>query len=308
MKAIVALAGGVGAARFLEGLARLLPRHRTFIIGNTGDDVEMHGLHISPDLDTVTYTLAGVGDRKRGWGLQGDTFHCLAALGRFGLETWFQLSDGDFATHLYRTERLAQGVPLSGVTAEIAAAFGLRARLTPMSDQPVRTRILTRRGDLEFQTWFVKHRARDPVIGVRYAGAAEAVPAPGVLEAIGRARAILVCPSNPLISIGPILAVPGIREALRTTRAPVLAISPIVGGQALKGPAARMMKSMGMASSALQVARLYEDFLDIFVLDHADRSLAPAVEALGLRAVVTNTIMTGLRRKKALASAVLEVL
>ena len=308
MKAIVALAGGIGAARFLEGLSRLLPRDRTFIIGNTGDDVEMHGLHISPDLDTVTYTLAGVADRQRGWGLQGDTFHCLAALGRFGLETWFQLSDGDFATHLYRTQRLAQGVPLSGVTAEIATAFGLRARLTPMSDQPVRTRILTARGELEFQTWFVKRRARDAVIGVRYAGAAQAVPAPGALEAIGRARAVLICPSNPLISIGPILAVPGIREALRTTRAPVLAISPIVGGQALKGPAARMMKSMGMASSALQIARLYEDFLDILVLDHADRSLAPAVEALGMQAVVTNTIMTGLRRKQALARAVLEAI
>ena len=308
MKAIVALAGGVGGARFLEGLARLLPRHRTFIIGNTGDDVEMHGLHISPDLDTVTYTLAGLADRQRGWGLQGDTFHCLTAMGRFGIETWFQLSDGDFATHLYRTHRLAQGVPLSGVTAEIAAAFGLRARLTPMSDQPVRTRILTARGELEFQTWFVKRRARDAVIGVRYAGAAQAVPAPGVVEAIGRARAVLICPSNPLISIGPILAVPGIREALRATRAPVLAISPIVGGQALKGPAARMMKSMGMASSALQIARLYEDFLNILVLDHADRSLVPAVEALGMQAVVTNTIMTGLRRKQALARAVLEAI
>ena len=302
------LAGGTGAAKFLRGLCRVVAPEDLTIIVNTGDDWVVWGLSVSPDLDTVTYTLAGAGDPRRGWGLRGDTFHCLSAMGRLGLETWFQLGDGDLATHLYRTRRLAQGATLSAVTAEIAAAFGLRARLAPMSDQPVRTRILTRRGELEFQTWFVKRRARDAVIGVRYAGAPQARPSPGVSEAIERARAVLICPSNPLISIGPILAVPGIREALGATRAPVLAVSPIVGGQALKGPAARMMKSMGMAPSAVQVARLYEDFLDILVLDNADRSLAPAVEALGIRAVVTNTIMSGRRRKKALACAVLEAL
>jgi LPPG:FO 2-phospho-L-lactate transferase len=240
--------------------------------------------------------------------LRGATYHCLAALGRLGLPTWFQLSDEDLATHLYRTLRLGQGAPLSAVTAEIAAAFGLRVRLLPMSDQPVRTRLLTRRGELEFQTWFVRRRTRDAVIGVRYAGATEALPAPGVLEAIERARAVLVCPSNPLISIGPILAVPGIREALRATRAPVLAVSPIVAGRALKGPTARMMRSVGMAPSAAQVARLYEDFLNILVLDHSDQRLMASIEALGIQAVVTDTIMSDRRRQKALARTVLEVL
>jgi LPPG:FO 2-phospho-L-lactate transferase len=286
-KRIVALAGGVGAARFLAGLVRVIAPQKLLVIGNTGDDAEIHGLEISPDLDTVVYTLAGLADPVRGWGLEGDTFRCLQALGRLGAETWFQLGDRDLATHLYRTER---------------------ARVVPMSDQPVRTRVETRRGSLDFQTYFVRRRARDAVLGVRLAGVEEARPAPGVLEAVAEARAVVVCPSNPIISIGPILAVPGIREALRNTRAPVAAISPIVGGRALKGPAARMMRSMGLRPSALQVAELYRDFLDVFVLDRLDESLAPRIEALGMRAVVTNTIMTGLAEKKALARVVVQAL
>jgi len=307
-KRIVALAGGVGAARFLAGLVRVIAPQKLLVIGNTGDDAEIHGLDISPDLDTLVYTLAGLADPVRGWGLEGDTFRCLQALGRLGAETWFQLGDRDLATHLYRTERLRQGATLTEVTGEIAGALGVRARVVPMSDQPVRTRLETRRGSLDFQTYFVRRRARDAVLSVRLAGVEEARPAPGVLEAVAEARAVVVCPSNPILSIGPILAVPGIREALRNTRAPVAAISPIVGGRALKGPAARMMRSMGLRPSALQVAELYRDFLDVFVLDRLDESLAPRIEALGMRAVVTNTIMTGLAEKKALARVVVQAL
>jgi LPPG:FO 2-phospho-L-lactate transferase len=301
---VVALAGGVGAARFLDGLSRVLAPERLFIIGNTADDAEIHGLHISPDLDTVTYTLAGLADPQRGWGIRGDRFQCLEALGRLGAETWFQLGDRDLATHLYRTERLRQGCTLTTVTAEITAALGVRATIAPMSDDRVRTRICTGVGELEFQTYFVKRRARDKVAGVRFEGAADARPAAGVLEAIQEAEAIVVCPSNPFISVGPILAVPGIREALRRRRERVAAISPIVGGRALKGPAAAMMKSMRARAAAAEVARLYTDFAGVFVLDEVDRKQAAEVEALGVRAVVTNTIMSGRRERIALARVV----
>jgi LPPG:FO 2-phospho-L-lactate transferase len=301
---VVALAGGVGAARFLNGLARVLPPERLFIVGNTGDDAEIHGLHISPDLDTVMYTLAGLAHSKRGWGIRGDTFRCLETLGKLGAETWFQLGDRDLAIHLYRTGRLRQGTPLSQATAEITAALGVRSTIVPMSNQRVRTRICTPSGELEFQTYFVKRRARDTVAGVRFEGAGEAVPAPGVLDAIAAAEAIVVCPSNPFISIGPILAVPGIREALRQRRESIAAISPIVGGRALKGPAAHMMKSMNLRSAAAVVARLYADFAGMFVLDETDRDQAGEVEALDVRPVFTNTIMSGLRERKALARAV----
>ena len=301
---VVALAGGVGAARFLDGLARVVPPARLFIIGNTGDDAEIHGLHISPDLDTVTYTLAGLADPQRGWGIRGDRFGCLEALGRLGGETWFQLGDRDLGTHLYRTDRLRQGATLTEITAEITARLGVRSKLVPMSDARVRTRICTAAGELEFQTYFVKRRARDKVASVRFEGAAEAKPAGGVLEAIAEAEAILFCPSNPFISIHPILAVPGIREALERRRDQVAAVSPIVGGRALKGPAAAMMKSMNMRPSAAEVARLYTRLVGLFVMDEADRKQIAAVENLGMRAVVTGTVMHGRRERKALARVV----
>ncbi|HLI83853.1 MAG TPA: 2-phospho-L-lactate transferase [Bryobacteraceae bacterium] len=305
---VAALAGGVGAARFLDGLARVLSPERLFVVGNTGDDAEIHGLHVSPDLDTVMYTLAGLAHPERGWGLRGDSFHCLEALGKLGAQTWFQLGDRDLATHLYRTERLRQGAGLSAVTAELAAALGVRSALAPMSDERVRTRICTATGELEFQTWFVKRRARDSVAGVRFEGAEQAAAAPGVLDAIANAEAVIVCPSNPFISIGPILAIPGIRDALRRKRERVAAISPIVGGRALKGPAAHMMKSMKMRPAAAAVARLYADFVGLFVLDEADRTQAEEVESLGMRPVVTNTIMSGARERKALARAAMAAL
>ncbi len=305
---VIALAGGVGAARFLDGLTRVLAPERIFIVGNTADDAEIHGLHISPDLDTVTYTLAGLADPKRGWGIRGDSFRCLEALGRLGAETWFQLGDGDLAMHLYRTERLRQGATLTEITAEITAALGVRARIVPMSDDRIRTRISTPAGELEFQTYFVKRRARDKVLNVRFEGASEATPARGVIEAIAAAEAIVLCPSNPFISIGPILAVRGIREALQRRKDRVLAISPIVGGRALKGPAAHMMKSMRLRPAAVEVARLYADFVGIFVLDEVDRKQAALIEKIGMRPVVTDTVMSGLRKRKSLAQVVVREL
>lgn len=305
---IVALAGGVGAARFLDGLTRIIASERLFIIGNVGDDAEIHGLHISPDLDTVMYTLAGISHREQGWGIQGDTFHCLDALGRLGTENWFRLGDRDLATHIYRTERLRRGVSLSEVTRELAEALGVRASLVPVTDQRLRTLVQTPQGTLEFQKWFVERRARDAVTGVRCAGLRTARPVVGMLEHIRTAAGVILCPSNPFISIGPILAVRGIRETLRNTAAPIAAISPIVGGRALKGPAARMMKSMGMQVSASGVAELYRDFVNIFIVDAVDRSQAGKIERLGMRAVVTGTVMTGLREKKALAGVVLKAM
>jgi LPPG:FO 2-phospho-L-lactate transferase len=301
---VVALAGGVGAARFLDGLTRVIAPERVFIIGNTADDAEIHGLHISPDLDTVTYTLAGWANSQHGWGIRGDSFRCLEALGRLGADTWFQLGDLDLATHLYRTERLRQGASLAEVTSEITRALKIRSTLVPMSNQRVRTRICTPSGELEFQTYFVKRRARDRVMAIRFEGASDAKPAPGLLDAIANAEAIILCPSNPFISIGPILAIPGIRKALQRRRDKVVAISPIVGGHAIKGPAAKMMKSMQMRSSAAEVARLYADFCGVFVLDELDRKEAAQVAALDLRPAVTNTVMRGLRERKSLARVV----
>ena len=303
---IVALAGGVGAARFLDGLARVMPPEELFIIGNTGDDVEMYGLHVSPDLDTVVYTLAGLANPVHGWGLQGDTFHGLEALRGFGAEAWFQLGDRDLATHIYRTQRLRSGDSLSTITNDIARRLGVRSVVKPMSDDPVRTIVGTSRGPLEFQTYFVRRRARDRVTGVNFNGAARARPAPGVLQAIRGATAIVFCPSNPIISISPILAVPGIRKALQRRQCPALAISPIVGGRALKGPAARMMRSMGMKVSAAGVAELYRGLVDVFVIDHADRQQARVIEELGMRVLVTNAIMSGAPQKKALARAAMK--
>jgi LPPG:FO 2-phospho-L-lactate transferase len=302
---IVALAGGVGAARFLDGLARVVPPKDIFVIGNTGDDAEIHGLHVSPDLDTVMYTLAGLADPVRGWGLRGDTFRNLEALRRLGAETWFQLGDRDLATHIVRTELLRSGMKLSAVTRLISGALGVRSTIVPMSDDPVRTVLKTKNGILEFQDYFVRRRAKDAVRGILFYGSEQAQPAPGVLDAIMRADAVIFCPSNPLISIGPILSVPGVREALDRRSGPIAAISPIVGGRALKGPAAKMMRGLKLSASALGVARLYQGIADVFVLDNEDKAAASKIESLGMKAVVTDTIMSNLSKKKALARAVL---
>jgi LPPG:FO 2-phospho-L-lactate transferase len=300
-ESVVALAGGVGAARFLEGLVRVVDPARLTVVVNTGDDAEFYGLYVSPDVDIVLYTLAGLVDPAQGWGVRGDTYHLQEMLGRYGRETWFRLGDRDLATHVHRTELLRRGATLSQVADDLRRGLGLELTVLPMSDQPVRTRVRTPEGWLPFQEYFVKRRALDEVMEIALDGVELAGPAPGVLEAIRAADAVIVCPSNPLVSIGTILAVPGVRGALRERSGGRVAISPIVGGGTIKGPADRMMRGLGMEVSAVGVAEAYRDFLDVLVLDEQDRDLAPRVEALGIRAVVTDTIMRDLDTKVALA-------
>lgn len=305
---ITVLAGGIGGSRFLQGLAQVLPPEEITAVVNTGDDEEFHGLYVSPDPDIITYALAGLVDEERGWGLRGDTFRWLDAMARLGYETWFQIGDRDLATHLHRTLLLRQGKTLSQVTADIASRLGLRLRLLPMSDDRVRTVVATDAGRLPFQEYLVKRGARDHVRAVEYEGAPSARPAPGVLEAIAQARGIIVAPSNPLASIGPILAIPGLREALRRAPARIVAVSPIVAGRAFMPPTAEMMQGLGHEVSPLGVARLYRDFLHALLLDEQDAPLAEAVRALGIEPVVTNTVMKGPAEKRALAQAALAAL
>jgi LPPG:FO 2-phospho-L-lactate transferase len=302
---ITVLAGGVGAAKFLRGLIDVVDPESITVIGNTADDEEFLGLHVSPDLDTVVYTLSDNVHPEQGWGLADETFRVLEQSRALGEDMWFLLGDKDIATHLLRTRLLREGLSLSEVTDRITRAFGVRCRLLPMSDDRVRTIVLTDGGELSFQEYFVRRRQQDEVRALRFDGAEAARPAPGVLDAIAQADAVIIAPSNPLVSIGPILAVPGVRQALVDTKAPVVAISPIVGGQALKGPADRMLASLGHEVSAAGVARLYLDFLDVLVLDEQDAALAPQVEALGVRACVTDTIMRDPASKRALTEATL---
>jgi len=303
---LVALAGGTGAAKLLRGLDTLLERGAMTVVGNTGDDAEVWGLHVSPDLDTVCYTLGGLLDEERGWGLRDESFRTLGEMVRFGEPTWFNLGDRDLATHLHRTRLLAEGRSLSEVTAKLAADLGVRHAVLPMSDQPVRTRVLGPDGWLGFQEYFVREKTQVEVRAVEYTGAPEARPAPGLVEAIGAADAVLVCPSNPVTSVGPILAVPGIVEALHGTRAPVLAISPIVGGRAVSGPAGRLMAARGLPVSALGIAQAYAPWLDILIIDDEDAALAPSIEAAGARPVVASTLMTGRVEEMRLARRILE--
>jgi len=305
---IVALAGGTGAAKLLRGLAPLVDPAELTVVGNTGDDTEIWGLHISPDLDTVCYTLAGLIDERKGWGLRDETFHALEQMPRLGEPAWFGLGDRDLATHLHRTRLLREGRSLTAVTADIVAALGVPARVLPMSDQPVRTRILGPEGWISFQEYFVREKAQTDVRAVAYAGAADSAPAPGVLAAIAEARAVIVCPSNPITSVGPILAVPGIAAALAATRATVLAVSPIIGGDAVSGPAGRLMAMAGLPVSAAGVARGYAAWLDILVADERDRALAPEIEAAGPRSAMTDTLMTGRAAETALARHLLSLL
>jgi LPPG:FO 2-phospho-L-lactate transferase len=305
---ITALAGGTGAAKFLRGLATVIEPEALTVIGNTGDDAEVWGLHVSPDLDTVCYTLAAVVDQPRGWGMAGDTFDALDQMGRFGEPTWFNLGDRDLATHLHRTRLLRAGRTLTEVTAAIATALGVGPRVLPMSDQPVRTRILGPDGWLDFQEYFVRDKAQPEVRAVSFAGAEEARPAPGVLDSIRSAAAVIICPSNPITSIGPILSVPGIVAALAETAARVLAISPIVGGAPVSGPAGRLMAARGLPVSAPGVAQAYLPWLDVLVLDERDARRAPEVERLGVRAITTPSMMTSREAEAALARRVLDAL
>lgn len=304
---ITALAGGVGAARLLRGMVRAVPAEEVTAVVNTGDDTVIHGLYVSPDLDSVTYTLAGVNDDERGWGLAGETWTVMEALQRLGGETWFRLGDKDLATHLYRTQRLVDGASLSQATADIAAALGVGARLVPMSDDPVRTRLTLAGGEeVAFQDYFVARRHAVTVESVRFDGADASSPAPGVLDAIAGAEVVVVCPSNPIVSIGPILSVPGIAEALAARRRSVVAVSPIVAGEALKGPADRLLVEMGFEASVVGVARRYAGLVGTLVVDDADAALAPAVEAAGVRCVVAPTVMHTPEHAATLAKTILD--
>jgi LPPG:FO 2-phospho-L-lactate transferase len=302
---IVALAGGVGAARFLRGLVQVVSPSSLTVVVNTADDIERHGLWVSPDIDSVLYTLGGLHDEERGWGLRDETWNALSALRALGEETWFQLGDRDLATHVWRTARRRAGLSLSAVTALQCQALGVDVRVLPMSDDVVTTRVVCAGlGDLHFQEYFVREQCRPAIESIRFDGVARARPAPGVLEALASCDAVVVCPSNPVISIGPILAVPGIREALRSVPRCV-AVTPIVAGAALKGPAAEMLRASGVAVSAAGVAGLYADFCSVMVVDRRDASVAAEVEALGLQAVVAETVMASVGDAVALASVVL---
>lgn len=302
---VLALCGGIGGAKLALGLTRVLEPDRLTVLVNTGDDFEHLGLTICPDIDTVTYTLAGLSDRERGWGLAGESWGFLEALGRLGGETWFMLGDRDLATHVHRTQRLREGSTLSEVTAEIARSLGIRARLMPASDDPVRTIVQTEEGPLPFQTYFVARRCAPVLTGLTFAGAQNArmpTDLPGLLADEDLA-AILICPSNPYLSIDPILAIPGLRAALRRAAAPVVAVSPVVGGKAVKGPTAKIMAELGLPVSTQAVAAHYGDLLDGMVLDTADAAEAPR---LGLPSLVTNTVMTSLSDREDLARAALD--
>jgi LPPG:FO 2-phospho-L-lactate transferase len=299
----------VGAAKFLRGLVRVAGQPHLSIIVNTGDDEEFYGLHVSPDLDTIVYTLAGASNPTTGWGLQGETFNTLGALVRFYGQAWFNLGDRDLATHMFRSQRMRDGERLSSITAEIARRFGVRAQVLPMSDDCVRTFVKVRGRDaMPFQEYFVRRRFRGTIERIELRGSTRARPLPSALGAIRASDAVIVAPSNPFVSIGPILALRGMREALRSVRPRVAAISPIVGGKAIKGPAAKMLRALGHQASALGVARLYRDLCGVFVLDNVDRSAAAAIEKLGMRAVVTDTIMADEARSARLADVVLRAL
>ncbi len=309
---IVVLAGGVGAARFLRGVVRVVPAGDVTVIGNTGDDIEIYGVHVSPDLDIVIYTLGGAIDEERGWGLAGDTHVMLRELRALGVDAWFTLGDRDTAICQARSMALAAGEPLSSITARIAMRFGVGIRLLPMTDDPVATRVLVadeegHELDLHFQEYWVGRRARDEVLAVRLDGAEKARPGPGVLEAIADAEAIILAPSNPVVSIGTILAIPGIGGALRATAAPVVGVSPIIGGAPVRGMADKLMPAAGAEVTALGAASLYRDFLDGWVIDLVDASLAPDIEGLGVRVEVAQTLMHTVEDAASLAKVSLEL-
>jgi LPPG:FO 2-phospho-L-lactate transferase len=304
---ITALAGGVGASKLLLGLYGVMDPTMLTIIVNTGDDIVLHGLKISPDLDIVTYTLAGIVDAAKGWGIRGETFHALKRLAGYGRANWFNLGDRDLATHIHRTAMLAEGKTLSQSAESIRTALSVKARILPMSDDPVPTIIESNEGALHFQEYLVKRRAEPIVKSIRFHGAESARPAPGVLEAIHEAGRIVICPSNPLISIGPILAIPGVREDLRARKAEVFAVCPIVGGKSLKGPSDKMLAQQGHEATALGVAKLYADFTGTLVIDLADKAQAAAISAMGMKVAVLPTVMKTFAQKRKVARALLEL-
>jgi LPPG:FO 2-phospho-L-lactate transferase len=302
---ITVLAGGVGAARFLQGLLAVHRPSDITIVSNVGDDCEWFGLHVSPDIDIVLYHLAGLADEERGFGIKDDTYNVLERIAVYGYDTWFTLGDRDLATCITRSDLLRRGKTLAEATAEIASALLVPARITPVTNDQLRTKIKTDEGTLDFQEYFVRRRTEGHVREVLFEGSDAARPAPGVLEAIAEATTVMLTPSNPLVSINPVLAVPGVSEALSQTEARVVAVSPLVGGKALKGPADRMLRDRGLRADAVGVATLYRDFLDVMVIDQQDADLKPEIEDLGLDSVVTDTIMASMEKKAALARTVI---
>ncbi|MGD6809767.1 MAG: 2-phospho-L-lactate transferase [Candidatus Bathyarchaeia archaeon] len=302
---ITALAGGVGAARFLTGLTRLVDEEDLTVIVNTGDDVDLFGLHISPDVDIVTYTLAGIVNEEKGWGIKGDTFECLNMLKRFGETDWFNLGDRDFATSILRSKMLKNGSTLSQISAKVSRDLGLKLKILPMTNDKFATHVRIPEGSVHFEEYMVKRAAQDKVLGVEFVGAETAKPAEGVIESIMAAEHVIICPSNPVVSIGTILSVSGIRDALQKTSAKKVAVSPIVAGAPIKGPADKLLSGLGVEVSAFGVAELYADFLDGFVIDYADAAQKSRIEALGVKVAVTNTVMKDLASKIALAKVVL---
>lgn len=305
---LVVLTGGTGGAKFIEGLSHEIDPAQLTIICNTADDFVLHGLNISPDLDTILYTLAGLSNPEQGWGIRGDTFAVLQQLEELGGDAWFKLGDKDIATHITRTSWLRNGLELAEVTDRLRQRLGVKARLLPMSNDGIETRVDTVEGEISFQEYFVKRRWQPEVRKVVYTGVAKSRPAPGVIQAIGEAAGIIVCPSNPVTSIGPILAVPGIRDALKQATAPVIGVSPIIGGFAISGPAHKLMAAVGMEPSALGTAKNYAGFLDQFVIDNADESLTSKLQALGIAVVATSIRMNSLGDKQRLARQVLALI
>ena len=299
---VLALSGGVGGAKLALGLAHLLPPENLTVVANTGDDFTHLGLRICPDIDTVIYTLSDLADKERGWGRAGETWNFMAALSRLGSENWFNLGDSDLAMHIHRTERLKQGATLSEVTAEIASTLGIKATVIPMTDDPVATIVETPDGPLAFQHYFVRERCQPSVTGFRFEGIEAADPAPIFTKHLENSLdLILVTPSNPFVSIEPILSLPGVRDKIAKSSTPVIAVSPIVGGKAIKGPAAKMMAELGMPASALEVARAYRDVIDGFVIDVDDEAQVAEIEAIGMKVLVTNTVMNDLDGRITLA-------
>lgn len=302
---ITALAGGVGAARFLTGLVQLIKPEDLTVIVNTGDDINLFGLHISPDIDIVSYTLSGLVNEEKGWGLKGDTFECLNMLKRYNQESWFNLGDKDLATSILRTKMLKKGFTLSQATVSVGAYLGLKMKILPMTDDRFATYVKTVNGTMHFEEYLVKRGAQDKVVGIEYVGVEQAKPALGVIEAIMNSELVIICPSNPIVSVGTILSIAGVREALKKTKAKKVAVSPIVAGAPIKGPADKLLNGLGFEVSAFSVAKLYSDFLDVFVLDNADAAEKSRIEALGLEAKVANTIMKDNESKIGLAKIVL---
>ena len=302
---ITVLTGGTGGAKFVDGLQQVVAPEELTLIVNTGDDLLWWGLYVSPDIDSITYVLSGMLSKERGWGVKGDTFFCLQHMGQLGQPIWFHAGDRDLAVHILRSKLMAEGKTLSEVTTEIADKLGVKARIMPMSNSRVETRVLTPLGELSFEEYFVQRWYQDPVESVRFAGAADAEPAPGVTDAILNADLVLLAPSNPITSIGPILAVPGIREALHKTKGRIAAVSPIVAGEAVAGPAGILMAAQGLPVSVAGVAQAYHDFLDMLIVDERDADAADDLRKSGLRVQVAKTVMRTTEDKAELASAVL---